>query len=184
MSVLPTGFELGPSFPLTAPKQPPITGSDFREVMSHLAATVTVVTAIHDGERRGRTATAVLPLAPEPPSILVSIDGTSRLADLIAASGRFSLAVLATDQRDVGDAFAGKLGKIDRFSVGDWSEWPSGDPLLANAVSAIDCEVIGRMDTGTHILFAGGIVESRSDESRQALLWHRRGYRGIELSAD
>jgi flavin reductase len=159
-------------------EQPSVSATDFREVMSHMAETVCVVTAAHEGQRLGRTATAVLSLSPNPPSVLVSIDLASRLADLIVKSRTFSLAVLASDQAIVGDAFAGKLGS-DRFAFGVWGEWPSGNPQLYGASAIVDCELIGSIETQTNVLFAGGIIQAETAAGKDPLVWHRRGYRGL-----
>jgi len=120
--------------------------------------------------------TSMLSLAMDPPTILVSIDIMSRLADIIAKTNGFSLVMLADDQQAVGNAFAGGLPAAERFSVGDWSSWPSGHPMLAGAVTALDCEVIGAIETGTHVLFAGAIIEAETITSRSPLLWQRHHY--------
>ena len=120
--------------------------------------------------------TAMLSLSANPPSVLISIEMMSRLADFIAKTGGFSLAVLASDQADIADAFAGKVVAEQRFDLGHWGRWPSGQPMLAGALTVLDCEVIGSIETGSHVLFAGAIVESESDTDRQPLLWQRHGY--------
>lgn len=164
---------------LSDTRQPAVSGADFREAMSHMASTVSVVSAAHEGETRGRTATAVFSLALEPPSILVSVDITSRLADLVVKSRGFSLSILASDQQIIGDAFAGKFDEspgLDRFSFGVWGHWPSGNPLLYGAAVALDCELVGSIETQTHVLFAGGVIETEITSGKQPLIWHRRGY--------
>ena len=147
--------------------------------MSGLASAVHVVTARRGGERVGRTATSVMSLSAQPPAVLVSIDIVSRLADLITKTGGFSLAMLASAQSEVADAFAGQVAPELRFDVGDWDAWPSGQPRLRGSVTTLDCEVIGAMETGTHVLFAGAIVEAETDAGRKPLLWHRHGYRDL-----
>ena len=84
--------------------------------------------------------------------------------------------MLADDQQEVADAFAGRLELENRFGAGQWSEWPSGTPMLLGAASSIDCEVIGSIATGTHVLFAGAIVEAETTTSRLPLLWQRHDY--------
>ncbi len=43
------------------------------------------------------------------------------------------MALLAEGQTEVADAFAGRLRPPERFGVGEWGEWPSGQPLLRGA---------------------------------------------------
>lgn len=164
------------SLPLSEPHQPPVSRLEFGEVMSRLASTVTLVTATHGGEQMGRTATSVFSLSATPPAVLVAVDLAAPLADLIVKAGGFSVAMLAEGQQILGDAFAGKLGKIDRFALGTWSRWPSGNPRLAGAATAIDCELIGRIETQTHVLFAGAIVEADTSNAADPLVWYHRQY--------
>lgn len=164
---------------LVEPRQPPITRAEFTDALSHMASTVTVVAASHGGERHGRTVTAVFSLNASPPSVLVSIDLMSPLADLIVKARGFSVSLLAEGQETIGDAFAGKVARDERFGVGAWDKWPSGQPLLEGCMTALDCELIGVIDAGTHMLFAGGIIHTQTSSARP-LIWQARGYRKLE----
>lgn len=169
-------FELPDTMKLHPPRRPVVGNAEFRAAMSGMATTVSVVTARRGGERIGRTVTSMLSLSINPPTVLISIDIMSRLADLIAKTGGFSLALLADDQAAVADAFAGRVDPEERFNTGHWSQWPSGHPMLLGAVTALDCDVIGSIETGTHVLFAGAIIEAETTGSRAPLLWQRHAY--------
>lgn len=169
-------FDLPDSMKLHPPRNPVIGNAEFRAAMAAMASTVSVVTARQGEEVIGRTVTSMLSLAMNPPTILISIDIMSRLADIIARTNGFSLAMLADDQRAAGDAFAGGLPSAERFTVCDWSRWQSGRPILLGAVTALDCDVIGAIETGTHVLFAGAIIEAETTTSRLPLLWQRHHY--------
>jgi flavin reductase len=172
-------FELPDTMKLHPPRRPVVGNAEFRAAMAAMAATVSVVTARRGEEQIGRTVTSMLSLSLTPPTILISIDIISRLADLIAKTGGFSLAMLADDQSAVADAFAGRVGPEERFNTGSWSRWPSGHPMLLGAVTAIDCDVIGSIETGTHVLFAGAVIEAETTTSRAPLVWQRHGYHGV-----
>ncbi len=174
-------FDLPDSMALRPLRRPAVSDAEFRAAMSGLASSVHVVTARRGGERVGRTVTSVLSLSATPPAVLISIDIVSRLADLIAKTGGFSMALLAADQAEIADTFAGKTAVEDRFAAGNWGQWPSGQPLLAGAVTTLDCEIIGAMETGTHVLFAGAIVEAETDATKSPLVWHRHGYRPLSV---
>jgi flavin reductase (DIM6/NTAB) family NADH-FMN oxidoreductase RutF len=176
-------FELPDSMALRPLRRPTVSDSEFRAAMSGLASSVHVVAARRGDERVGRTATSVLSLSAHPPAILVSIDIVSRLADVIAKAGGFSLAMLSAQQSDVADAFAGQVAPERRFDIGQWDTWPSGHPRLLGSATMLDCELIGAMETGTHVLFAGAIIEAEADPTASPLLWHRHGYaelRGLD----
>lgn len=179
MTILMPDFDLPDTMALRPLRRETVNGAEFRAAMAGIASSVHVVTGRRGDERVGRTVTSVLSLSAQPPSILVSIDIVSRLADIIAKTGGFSLATLALGQEEIADAFAGRVAAENRFEIGDWKAWPSGQPHLQGAATTLDCEVIGSMETGTHVLFAGAIVEAETDTALNPLLWHRHGYQGL-----
>ena len=85
--------------------------------------------------------------------------------------------MLAEEQAEVADAFAGKLPipRSDRFSRGTWSAWPSGRPKLDGAVAVIDCHLIGLTEVATHTLFVGLVTEVETRDA-SPLLWSLRRY--------
>lgn len=172
-------FDLPDTMRLHPARRPLVDGTEFRAALSGLAASVCLVTARRGDERIGRTVTSVLSLSANPPAILISIDIVSRLADFIAKTGGFSFAMLADDQQAVADAFAGRVEPGQRFEHGDWEQWPSGHPKLRGAVSVLDCDVIGSIETGTHVLFAGAIADAETTTSRSPLIWQRHHYHGV-----
>lgn len=151
----------------------------FTDTMSRLATTVCIAASALGEERHARTVTAVTSLSARPPSLLVSITKDTDLARLIAKTGRFSLHFLAQGQEKVGDAFAGKLDIEDRFSVGRWTQWPSGQPRLEGAATAIECRVAGTIELDTHCLFVGVLTGAETSDA-EPLVWYRRGYHALE----
>ncbi|WP_318764639.1 flavin reductase family protein [Agrobacterium fabrum] len=168
--------------PLKTSTSPTISPREFKDATAGLAFTVAVATASHAGERIGRTITSFMPLSAEPPLLMISIDASSRMVDLIAASRRFSVAALSRGQEEIADVFAGKGNLPDRFAVGSWDVWPSGSPRLAAALLSMDCELVGSIDAADHILFVGAIIEATCDPLREVLLWSERNYKGAEAS--
>jgi flavin reductase (DIM6/NTAB) family NADH-FMN oxidoreductase RutF len=167
------------SLDVREPQNPPLSEKEFRAVMGSIASTVSIVTATHEGEVLGRTVTSLFSLSLSPPTLLVSINMMSRLADLIAQSGRFSVSVLARDQQVIADAFAGRFGEMDRFAFGVWGQWPSGNPQLYGAATNIDCELVGSIEASGHMLFAGSLIEAETT-AKDPLIWHKRQYKGLE----
>lgn len=151
----------------------------FRESMAAMASTACLVTTQLGTERLGRTVTSTFSLSVEPPSVLVSIDMSSRLVDHIVKTGGFSFAMLALDQDAIADAFAGKVEPQHRFDTGRWTSWTSGHPRLLGAVAAMDCAVLGTVDAGTHLLVVGGVVDIDLASGRTPLIWQQRQYRAL-----
>ncbi|HWU64985.1 MAG TPA: flavin reductase family protein [Ensifer sp.] len=141
-----------------------------------LGFSVAVVTAVNGREELGRTVTSFLPLSSFPPRLIVSIDAHSRLVDFARAARSFSISFLSSDQDHVADAFAGKQGNNDRFSVAAWRRWPSGNRRLEHASVALDCELAAAIDVGDHILLVGSVIEAKDAEGVMTFLWGDRSY--------
>lgn len=176
MTVTPLDSDAAGLLPLATPRRTPVDVAAFRGAMSSLAATVCVVTAAEADRRVGRTATAVFSLSSDPPSILVSLDTHAEIVGMIRRRGSFSMAMLATDQSAIADAFAGALPPDLRFDNGRWRDWPSGNPKLDGPVVVMDCDVVGTMEVGAHTLYAGALVAVETAANRAPLLWHRHRY--------
>lgn len=151
----------------------------FTNAMASHAAAVCVVTALAGDLRLGRTVTAVTSLTAEPPTLVTSITRGSALAQAIAETGGFSVAMLAEGQDEVADVFAGKRVLEDRFEAGRWDRWPSGRPKLLGAATVIDCTLSGVISLESHCLFAGTLIGAEVTENAP-LLWHKRHYRGLK----
>src|SRR3954452_4193425 len=91
-----------------------LTSDEFREVISHFASGVTVVTALHDGRKYGMTASAVTSLSLEPPMLLVCMNKQSETGRAVAISKRFGVNILGANQVDLAERFAQKGG--DKFA--------------------------------------------------------------------
>src|SRR3954453_10823652 len=125
-----------------------LTSDEFREVISHFATGVTVITALHDGRSFGTTASAVTSLSLEPPMLLICMNKQSETGRAVALSKRFGVNILGADQVDLAERFAQKGG--DKFAgvavtAGQW-----GEPLFDEALATLECQVAEETSGGTH----------------------------------
>src|SRR3954467_2835837 len=93
-----------------------LTSDEFREVISHFASGVTVITAVHDGRPYGTTASAVTPLSLEPPMLLICMNKQSETGRAAPQSGRFGVNILAANQADLAERFASNGGHKFAFA--------------------------------------------------------------------
>src|SRR3954468_21081715 len=121
----------------------PVSSADFRGAMRHLTGGVSVITAGRGKDITGMTVTSVSSFSVDPPTLIVSINRDASSFPLIRRHGAFGVNILAADQLDIAERFAGKGGLkgADRFAGARWVTAVSGVPLLVGALSAVDCEV-------------------------------------------
>ena len=144
-----------------------ISEESFKTGMRELAAAVNIITTIHDGKKEGLTATAACSVSAEPPQLLICVNTEAGGHDLIKMANKFALNILSRDQENIATRFAGMDGseRTARFSIGNWSEIRTGAPCLDGALVNFDCEVVQHISAGTHSIFIGHIIGSRTDNA-------------------
>jgi 3-hydroxy-9,10-secoandrosta-1,3,5(10)-triene-9,17-dione monooxygenase reductase component len=146
----------------------------FRSALGQFCTGVTIVTS-HDGTApAGFACQSFAALSLDPPLVLFCPSRKSRTWPMIEATGTFAVNVLAEDQRDLSAVF-GAPG-TDKFAGLDWSPSPSGAPLLAGALTWIDCALETVHDGGDHRVVIGRVTALGDLRDGRPLLFHRGRY--------
>ena len=151
-----------------------IDAAAFKKGMRHLAASVTLITTSHRGQRGGLTATAVCSVSAEPPQILVCVNKSASAHDPIGEAGFFCVNILAPAHRKIAERFAGMDGVEgdERFhDMGEWSALSTGAPVLKGCPVSFDCKLVTQVAAGTHTIYIGEIVDLALDAGAAALLY-------------
>ena len=135
-----------------------------RTGMRRLAASVCVITALDSsGERHAMTATAVTSVSDDPASLLVCINRTTSLHDVITQGQRFAVNVLSAHQAAISIACAsGEAGEA-RFSQGNWGD-ANGLPYLREAQVVFFCHTARQLTHGTHLIVVGDVSSALVDD--------------------
>jgi 3-hydroxy-9,10-secoandrosta-1,3,5(10)-triene-9,17-dione monooxygenase reductase component len=158
---------------LAAPSS--IDGTTFRQVLSQLAAGVSVVTASDaHGAVYGLTATAVTSLSLDPPLVLVCISHRSRLAAVLEAGTPFIVHFLSADQEQIARQFARPgpakfAGVAYRLSV-------RGSPQLAGTLASLECVSYDTYPGGDHTIVVGRAVGVQLGAPDAPLLYFRQQF--------
>jgi len=152
----------------------------FKDMMSAVAASVTVVTAYAEGEPMGITVSAFTSVSVAPPIVLVCIDKVAgSLASYLAADG-FTVNFLPATASRESAVFATR--GFDRFGSVAWHE-PSvaaAGPVLDIAYGAFECETVERLEMGDHWVIFGRVdAGGRLNEAASPLLYFDRGYASV-----
>ena len=128
----------------------------FREAMAGLCSGVAVVTARRDdGNPCGLVATSVSSFSARPPSVLVSVDHSSRCHRALVDGDTFGVHLLAADQESLAHVFAGRGD--DKFSGVDWS-WDDGVARLAGSLAYLRCRRSALFELYDHSLLVGDVT--------------------------
>src|SRR6266849_3321053 len=125
----------------------------FKSAMSHFASGVTVVTTEHGGRPYGMTVASFASLSLHPPLVLVCIERSVKTHDAIAASGKYGVSILSSAQADISSKFASRSD--DKFNGVELIEGDLDVPLIAGALTAIECRLYDQLPGGDHTIFIG-----------------------------
>lgn len=155
-----------------------VDGVAFREAMSRIAASVHVVTSDGAFGRGGATMTAVTSVTDSPPTLLVCLNRTGRLAGILRGNGVFCVNTLVAGDEDLAAVFAGRggLDHAARFAHGAWTVGETGAPLLVGARASLDCRVSDVAEIGSHLVVFGRVAAVRLGAVRAPLIYVDRGY--------
>lgn len=144
----------------------------FRRTLGMFATGVTIITTQAGDQVHGMTANAFMSVSLRPPLVLISVDKRAKMNALLREGVRFGVNVLADDQRELSDHFAGRPGDRApeaRFTV--IHDTPLVDGALAHLVARAERSYWG----GDHSLFLGRVEYARYG-SGTPLLFHGGQY--------
>jgi flavin reductase (DIM6/NTAB) family NADH-FMN oxidoreductase RutF len=150
--------------------------AEFKQALSHFASGVTVVTTEHDGKPYGMTVASFASLSLHPPLVLICIEKAVKTHDAIVAAGKFGVSILTKSQAEVSNRFASK--SEDKFSGLGVVTGSNGIPLIAGALTTLECTVTQQLPGGDHSIFVGEVVATTAGEG-DPLVYYRSAYRDI-----
>ena len=151
-----------------------------RQSMRAWTSGVTVVTASHADEQHGMTVSSFTSIALEPPLVIVSLQTISRTHELVLQSNTFAITILADDQQEISDRFAGRMSDTeDRFAGLETETLVTGAPFIKGGLTYLDCRVSQTIEVGTNTLFLAEVVAARGNGQGEPLVYHDRKYRKL-----
>lgn len=145
----------------------------FRDAMAHLAAPVSVITAM-DGDRpHGTTVSAVMSLSAQPQLIAVSLAQTSDCLSLIRRTGVFGVNLLSADQVGIAARFATK--GAEKFTGVTWQPRATVPHLHGSAVW-LACHLTNTVTGGDHEILFGEVTDIHITADAQPLTYHGRRF--------
>lgn len=146
--------------------------AELREALALWASGVAVIAVRDDDEVVAMTASSFTSVSMRPPLVLVCIDEQAAILPSIEDVGRFTVSILAAEQRRLAISYA------DRFPYDAASFSADGDPVLTDALCSLACSVWETYPGGDHRIIVGRVerVETR-DGDASPLVRYGREYR-------
>ena len=147
----------------------------FKQVMSHWASGIAVITTHYQGEWQGFTANSLASVSVDP--LLISMSVTKQLyaGELILKSGVFAINILKQGQSEWGKLFAGFVkDRPNRFEGIEVQPDTHGCPLLPDTVAWLSCKLYKTLDVGASTLLLGEVVDGSVLQGTSPLLYFQR----------
>ena len=150
---------------------PTLPSADHHPALDMIPRPLFVLTALFEGYRRGQLVRHVQLSSTSPPTVSVAIPKGQPISPLIRDSQAFGLCQISDDDGFLERKFAeGHLSGFDEqeadpFDSLDPIQGVTGAPLIARALTCIDCRVTMHMDFETDFeLYIGEVVFSSANQ--------------------
>lgn len=148
----------------------------FRAAMRRLAASVAIVVAKGQEGPVGIAATSVTSLTVDPPAVLLCINRSTNLHELLVPTAPLSVNLLSRSQQGVSAAFGGGVPQAERFGHGDWREGSNGLPLLQDAQASLSCVIDAMLAYGTHSIVIARVLDATVSDEVSPLIYQDGAY--------
>lgn len=156
---------------------PVLDPEQLRQAMRTWTSGVAVVTAQYEGERHGMTVSSFTSIALQPPMVIISLQTASRTHRLVLLAKAFAVTILAEEQQEISERFAGRLSdEEDRLAGLKTQTLVTGAPLLEGGLAWLDCRVTQAIPVGSNTLFLAEVVAVQQQKKGRPLLYHQRRY--------
>jgi flavin reductase (DIM6/NTAB) family NADH-FMN oxidoreductase RutF/rubredoxin len=138
---------------------------------------VYVISTWDEGRPTGCTANSAMQITSEPATIAISINHDNYTNQCIQATGKFAISILG-ERSDPGiiGVFGFKSGKDHNKFEEVRQEVKSCLPVVADACAYLVCEVIDKMETSTHTVFLGKVLDAdvlKADAAMTYAYYHK-----------
>lgn len=163
----------------------PVTPERFRGVLGRFVTGISIMTTVDaEGNPHGMTANALTSVSLEPPLVLVCVDRSAIMADLLERADGFALSFLTVEQEALSTWFATPdrptgAAQFQDLAIGTQA---TGSPILDECLAWLDCRTWARYDGGDHVIVVGEVVALGETDDRDAapLLYDRGRYARVE----
>ncbi|GAA4028482.1 flavin reductase family protein [Arthrobacter methylotrophus] len=151
----------------------------FRDTLGHYASGITIISGIDEEGPIGFTCQSFYSVSTEPPLVSFSVMTNSTTYPRLRETGKFVVNVLAQDQHTISNQFARK--GTDKWAGIEWSQTVAGNPVIADTLMWLDCDIWAEHGAGDHYIVIGRVNEMSpaSWHTAAPLLYFKGEYRHL-----
>jgi 3-hydroxy-9,10-secoandrosta-1,3,5(10)-triene-9,17-dione monooxygenase reductase component len=153
----------------------------FRDALGRFATGVAFVTAAPNGEPHGLVVNSLASVSLDPPLVSFSPSRRSLTWSRMRRGGGFGVNVLGREHAEFVQR-ATPAG-ADRFAGVDWRPGRFGTPLVAGALAAFECMIVGEHPAGDHSIVLGRVVDLEIGGCGDPLVFFDGAFRSLRPSS-
>lgn len=166
---------------VSSQNQPQSLAEAFKSGMRQWASGVTVVSAIDPhGVPHAMTVSSLTSVSDAPPSLLVCINKSAKMAAFLKAGGGFVVNILDAESQELSNLCATPDSYEQRFNNSFWNVGRVA--RVKDALCAFECTISQLVEHGSHYVVIGDLVaaHTRSDGGAPLCYWNGN-YRELSL---
>lgn len=143
-----------------------------KNVFRNLSYGVYIISSLDGSRNTGCTANSVMQITSDPATVALSMNHDNFTNSCIAKTGKFAVSILseASNPALIGQ-FGFQSGKdTDKFNGVDFTV-KEGLPIINDSCGYIVCKVIDTMETSTHTVFLGEVIDGDIIETAPAMTY-------------
>lgn len=127
-----------------------------KQGMRQWASGVAIISAkAPDGSLHAMTASSLTSVSDNPPSLLVCVNQSARMAEILKPNTLFCVNILTQAQQQLSNTCANPTKQNERFNDASWNI--TGIPRLNSAAASFECKAVKCVAQGTHNIVIGEI---------------------------
>lgn len=134
-----------------------VSEGEFKAAMRALPAGISAVTTGNGESAAGMLVSSLTSISAEPPLVGFFVHQSASMRDALLHNGFFAANILGEEHEDIMSTFLGTPQGAARFSCGQWQQGHGGAPILADAVTSLECDIVYTQALGTHDMIVGKI---------------------------
>ncbi len=140
-------------------------------VLRHFAYGLYALTVKREADEHGITANWVSQASFDPAMVVVAVESTSKMIEMIRDAHHFAISVFHEGQRDLAEKLGrGQVGAMPKLKGVKTKPGPiAGAPVLADALGWVECRVVATLPSGDHTLVLGEVVEAGVEREGKGL---------------
>ena len=138
--------------------------------MRGVASTVNVISSQYEDAKHAMTASSVVSLSLDPPSMLVCVNKEASIHQILEKERFFCINILAKDQIDLANLCSSADNEDSRFNSEEWSLM-QGIPYNNESSANIFCRCFDFFPHSSHTVFFGEVVEVINNNKEGPLMY-------------